>query len=72
MRRFHLQRDHDVSGVSGVGIVAHGVAFETGTVVVAWRGPHPSVAVWPRLSDAMAVHGHGGATRLVWIDEEDA
>lgn len=68
MRRFFLQRQVDVSGVSGTGRVADGVAFADGSAVVRWLGDRPSTVVWPRLADAEAIHGHGGATVIVWID----
>jgi len=67
-RRFILRRDHDVSGVSGVGLVAEGVMFSDHTAVIRWRGKHSSTVVWTNVLDAMAVHGHNGATRLVWLD----
>lgn len=31
MRRFQLHRDHDITGVSGPGVVADGVLFPDGT-----------------------------------------
>ncbi|WP_237773040.1 hypothetical protein [Streptomyces luteocolor] len=68
-RPFHLQRDHDVSGVSGTGIVAHGVLWPDGTASVRWAGPRPSIVFWDSIDDALAVHGHGGHTRLVFADE---
>ncbi|MFI8104731.1 hypothetical protein [Streptomyces sp. NPDC086023] len=67
-RRFHLLRHHDVSGVSGTGIVAHGVLWPDGTASVRWTGERPSTVTWDRISDAEAVHGHGGATEIVWLD----
>jgi hypothetical protein len=69
-RRFHLQRDHDVTGASGVGRVADGVLWPDGTVSIRWRGPRPSTVHWGSLDDAEHVHGHGGATRIVWDDPE--
>lgn len=69
-RLFHLQRDRDVSGVSGTGRVADGVLWPDGTVTIRWRGDRPSTVHWDALADAEAVHGHGGATRIVWADEE--
>lgn len=68
-RRFELHRDLDVSGVSGTGVVAEGVAFTDGTAVVHWiAGEHHSTVVWPDVAGVEAIHGHGGATRLVWLD----
>lgn len=69
-RLFHLQRDTDVSGVSGSGRVADGVRWPDGTATVRWRGDRASTVNWDRVEDAEAIHGHGGATRIVWDDEE--
>lgn len=69
MRRFHLQRDTDVSGVSGTGRVAEGVEFTDGTVVIHWiAGEHRSTVVWADMAGPEAIHGHGGATQIVWED----
>lgn len=70
MRRFFFQRDTDVNGTSGTGIVVHGIQFDDGTVVVHWLGDRPSTVVWKSVEDAVYIHGHGGGTRLVWVDEE--
>ncbi|MCX5201077.1 hypothetical protein OG897_06320 [Streptomyces sp. NBC_00237] len=70
-RRFHLQRDRDVSGVSGTGVVALGVLWPDGTASVRWLGDRPSIVFWDDMADAEAVHGHGGATRVVWDDATD-
>jgi hypothetical protein len=70
-RTFALVRDHDVTGVSGTGSVADGVQWPDGTVSVRWVGPHPSTVFWNSLDDALAVHGHGGHTRIVWDDENE-
>jgi hypothetical protein len=67
-RRFHLQRDRDISGVSGTGRVANGVLWPDGTATVRWIGDRPSTVHWDRVTDAEAVHGHGGATRIIWDD----
>jgi hypothetical protein len=67
-RRFHLQRDDDVTGISGVGAVADGVVWADGAVTIRWRGQHPSTVNWASLADAKAIHGHGGATRFIWDD----
>lgn len=70
MRTFTLQRDVDVSGVSGTGVVAEGVRFTDGTTVIRWIvGEHRSTVVWPDVDSVLAIHGHNGATRLVWDDD---
>lgn len=72
-RRFFLQRDTDVTGVSGEGRVADGVLWPDGTVSVRWRGEHPSTVSWDRGLDSVNhVHAHGGATQVIWLDEEPA
>lgn len=69
--RFHLQRDTDVTGVSGTGIVALGVLWPDGTASVRWTGERPSIVFWDGgMADAEHVHGHGGATRIVWDDPQ--
>lgn len=67
-RPFWLQRNHDVSGVSGIGIVAHGALWPDGTASVRWIGPRPSTVFWDAIEDAEAVHGHGGHTQIVFAD----
>ncbi len=70
MRRFHLERETDVTGVSGTGTVAEGVEFTDGTVVIRWVvGEHRSTVVWPDWHAVEAIHGHDGATQLVWNDQ---
>lgn len=67
-RLFALERDVDVSGVSGVGVVADGVLWPDGTVSVRWRGERPSIVHWTSLDDVKAIHGHNGSTRFEWLD----
>ncbi len=67
-RRFALIRHVDYSGVSGIGVVAYGVAFADGHVVLRWCSSHPATSVWASIDDLLAVHGHGQATSIEWID----
>ncbi|GHA95305.1 hypothetical protein GCM10010330_56820 [Streptomyces tendae] len=69
-RRFHLQRTHDVTGVSGTGRVANGVLWPDGTVSIRWAGDRPSTVFWDDVAHAEAVHGHGGHTAIVWDDPD--
>ena len=72
MRRFELHRDEDVSGVSGCGVVAEGVAFSAGgPVALRWLSDWPTSVVFHDrgVESLEAVHGHNGRTRIVWIDE---
>ena len=67
MRTFELHREIDVSGVSGTGVVAEGVEFSDGTAVVRWIvGKHRSTVAWESVAAVEAIHGHGGATTIVW------
>lgn len=70
MKRFELHRTTDVSGISGTGTVAEGVAFTDGTVVLRWKTEWPTSVVFHDrgIEAVQAVHGHGGATRIVWLD----
>lgn len=71
MIRFVLQRDEDVSGLSGTGTVAEGVVFDDGTAVLRWRGKWPTSVVFHErgLEAVREVHGHGGKTRVVVLDD---
>lgn len=69
MRRFHLDRHVDVSGVSGTGRVAEGVLFEhTGQLVMCWLTECSSIAVYQSVDDLERIHLHDGKTSLVWQD----
>lgn len=78
-RRFRLVRTEDVSGMSGTGVVAVGVAYKDGAVHLQWRNAeNPTLetdsngmATKPAPDGVAAtaeIHGHGGRTRLWWID----
>ncbi|MFI0162292.1 hypothetical protein ACH4OH_28165 [Streptomyces albidoflavus] len=69
-RRFHLERDTDITGASGTGRVADGILWPDGTATLRWRGPCASTVHWDSLADAEAIHGHGGHTRIVWDDPQ--
>jgi hypothetical protein len=78
MRAFRVVRDEDVTGVSGTGVVAEGVEFWDGTVVVRWmelpkdnpnyqRGVRATTVVFPSIVAVKALHGHNGATRIEFL-----
>ncbi|MDX2973673.1 hypothetical protein PWY87_10450 [Kribbella solani] len=69
-RRFRLIRHQDVSGVSGTGPVAEGVQFSDGAVALRWYGDYPTTTVWDGIESVVAIHGHGGATVIEWMDPE--
>ena len=78
MHCFELVRGHDVTGISGTGIVAEGVQFSDGTVCLRWldhatpevhrtNGVRPTTVLHESIGSVLALHGHGGATELVWV-----
>lgn len=68
MRRFELHRDVDATGVSGTGIVAEGVWFSDGTVAMRWLSDTASTVFYSTIQAVEKIHGHGGLTRIVWLD----
>jgi hypothetical protein len=70
IRKFYLQRVEDESGVSGTGIVAIGVLFSSGIVVLHWGPPVTSVTVYHSIADLEKVHGHHGKTQVKWVEGE--
>lgn len=72
-RRFVIQRDRDVSGLSGVGVVADGVAFDDGSAVVRWRAGAAGVrttVLYDSVEELERLHGHGSATIVAWLDPD--
>lgn len=72
MRRFHLVRHKDISGISGTGVVAEGGEFADGTVAMKWLTNLSILEVSPNIHTIEAVHGHGGSTTIEWVDKEVA
>lgn len=67
-RRFQLDRDEDETGISGTGIVAYGVQFPDGSCVLRWDTEVTSTVFYASVEDVERIHGHGGRTRLVFVD----
>lgn len=83
-RRFILRRYEDHSGLSGAGDVAEGVVFSLtaheqaqgitdGAATVRWLTEWPTSVVFHDrgLASAVHLHGHNGATRLIFLDPPD-
>ena len=66
-RLFILQRNEDDSGVSGTGVVAHGICFPDQSVAVRWDTATASTAIYASIEDVEAIHGHEGRTVVVWV-----
>jgi hypothetical protein len=69
-RRFVLFRNEDETGVSGTGIVAEGIQFSSGKCVISWLSSTPSIEVYDTVDELERVHGHGGKTRVRWVDRK--
>jgi hypothetical protein len=68
-RRFILRRTKDISGVSGTGDVAWGVQFPDGVCCTRWAATSiRQTCIWNSIHDIEAIHGHEGATEVVWQD----
>jgi hypothetical protein len=64
---FLLVRDVDVTGVSGTGVVAEGIQFTNGKCALSWWSDIQSIGIYNGIQDIIAIHGHGGSTRIEWI-----
>jgi hypothetical protein len=69
VKRGVVERDEDVSGVTGNGRVATFAVNNDGRTAIFWP---EGVGLWPSLEAAIKVHGHGGKTRFVILDDEMA
>lgn len=62
---FSLLRLNDETGVSGVGVVAHGVIWTNGGCVMQWLTETASTTFFQSLDDLVKIHGHGGRTVVI-------
>ena len=69
LRKFHLMRIQDATGISGTGIVAVGVMFPSGVCIMEWTTPIKSVGSYNSVADLEALHGHNGMTKVVFDGE---
>lgn len=71
-RPFVLARHEDHSGISGVGIIAEGVAWTGGTASLHWMTEWEAFVHWPGgVEEILAVHGHNGSTVVRFLDEHN-
>jgi hypothetical protein len=68
IKRFHLERLVDETGVSGTGRVAEGCVFTNGWCAMTWLSQHTSVVFYPSLEEVYFIHGHNGKTLVVMDD----
>ncbi len=69
-RRFYLQREEDVSGVSGTGRIAEGIVFSDGVAVVRWLSALGSTVIYDNVESVKGIHGHDGRTKIIFDDKE--
>src|SRR5258708_5088529 len=74
LKRLYLERTLDPVGISGTGVIAEGVVFSNGKVVLQWLTNYQSVGIYVSISDVLSIHGHNGTTSVVVIDvdQEDS
>lgn len=72
MRRFELHRRVDETGVSGTGVIAEGVEFTGGRVVLTWLTGTQGTTLFDSIQGVLDVHGHGGKTTVEWLDPDPA
>ena len=68
IRRFILNRIEDETGISGISIVVEGVQFSRGKVALTWLTQFTSIVIYDGMEQVEAIHGHGGKTRIEWVD----
>ena len=58
IQTFTVARQHDETGVSGIGVIIEGVEYATGQVVIHWLFPTPrgGIAIFDSLDDFLKVH----------------
>jgi hypothetical protein len=71
-KRFILYREEDATGVSGTGVVATGVVWPDGHAALRWKADDhesaSSTSVWSSVADLLRVHGHGGLSKIFYLD----
>jgi hypothetical protein len=65
-------RDIDVTGVSGTGVIVWGIQWPDGYVAYRWNTGTATTCVADNVEDVVTIHGHDGATRLVWLDDRES
>jgi hypothetical protein len=68
-RLFMVDRRKDQTGISGIGVIAEGVQFTDGTVVIRWITETPTTAVFDSIDDLRKVHGHRGDSVIRWVED---
>tara|TARA_Y100000296_G_C5098662_1_gene218736 strand:- start:488 stop:868 length:381 start_codon:yes stop_codon:yes gene_type:complete len=75
IRTFTIARQHDETGISGVGVVIEGVVLATGQAIIHWLTPAPrgALAIFDSMDDFIKIHikpHPENASILTWDDGE--
>ena len=68
IRRFHLLREKDETGKSGLGKITEGCVFSNGWVAMMWLTSVTSLSWYLSIEDVEHIHGHNGTTKVVFED----
>jgi hypothetical protein len=72
MKKFHLLRTQDESGVSGTGVIAEGAMDHNGVCFLSWLTKYQSWGIYPSMETLENIHGHGGKTQIVYDEPAHA
>jgi hypothetical protein len=62
---FYLNRITDITGTSGVGIVAIGVELPSGKCVLEWLSDEITETIFQDIDQVKRLHGHNGSTEII-------
>ena len=68
IKQFYLLRHSDVNGLSGTGVVAVGVLWPGGEAHMQWISFKSSFEMHKSVDALIDIHGHNGATELIYGD----
>ena len=68
IKTFYLFRHTDVNGLSGTGVVAVGAVYPNGKAHMQWVSFKSSFEMHESIDALIDIHGHNGATELIWGD----
>jgi hypothetical protein len=72
-RRFYLERQGDITGLSGTGRCLEGVLWQNGKVTVQWRPPLATIAIYDDFEtfEKLHVHGHPSSNVVGWLEHSE-
>jgi len=72
VKPFYLLRKEDLTGTSGIGVVAMGAIFPSGQVFLEWiASNHVSWNMFDNIEDVKSINGHDGRTEVIMGNPED-